>query len=45
MNISDFEMMEPMKYYDNPEPKTATLAVKRQAIIDNISGEYIATEK
>ena len=43
--INDFAMMEPMKYYDNPEPKTATLAAKRQAIIDNISNEYIATEK
>lgn len=45
MTINDFEMMPPMKYYDNPEPKTVTLAAKRQAIIDNTSGEYIATEK
>lgn len=43
--IEDFETLTPMKYYDNPEPKTATLAAKRQAIIDNTSGEYIATEK
>ena len=45
MTINDFAMMTPMKYYDNPEPKTITLAAKRQAIIDNTSGEYIATEK
>ena len=45
MTINDFAMMTPMKYYDNPEPKTVTLAAKRQAIIDNTSGEYIATEK
>ena len=43
--IEDFETLTPMKYYDNPEPKTATLAAKRQAIVDNTSGEYIATEK
>ncbi len=43
--IEDFETLTPMKYYDNPEPKTATLAAKRQAIIDNTSGEYIASEK
>lgn len=43
--IEDFETLAPMKYYDNPEPKTVTLAAKRQAIIDNTSGEYIATEK
>lgn len=43
--IEDFETLTPMKYYDNPEPKTITLAAKRQAIIDNTSGEYIATEK
>lgn len=43
--IEDFETLTPMKYYDNPEPKTVTLAAKRQAIIDNTSGEYIATEK
>lgn len=39
--IEDFETLIPMKYYDNPEPKAA----KRQAIVDNTSGEYIATEK
>lgn len=43
--IEDFETLTPMKYYDNPEPKTDTLAAKRQAIADNTSGEYIATEK
>lgn len=43
--INDFTMMTPMKYYDNPEPKTATLAAKKQAIVDNTSGEYIASEK
>lgn len=43
--IEDFETLTPMKYYDNPEPKTVTLAAKKQAIIDNTSGEYIATEK
>ena len=43
--IEDFETLTPMKYYDNPERKTATLAAKRQAIVDNTSSEYIATEK
>lgn len=45
MKIEDFAMMEPMKYYDNPEPKTATLQQKRQDIINNKNNEYIATVK
>ena len=43
--IEDFAMMEPMKYYDNPEPKTATLQQKRQDIINNKNNEYIASVK
>lgn len=43
--INDFEMMEPMKYYDNPEPKTSGLIQKRQNMIDNKDDLYIATEK
>lgn len=43
--IEDFKTLAPMKYYDNPEPKTDTFAAKRQAIVDNTSGEYIATKK
>lgn len=34
-----------MKYYDNPEPKTDTLKKKRQDMLDNKDGLYIATEK
>lgn len=45
MKIEDFAMIEPMKYYDNPEPKTATLAQKRLDIINNKNNEYIATVK
>lgn len=43
--INDFAMMEPMRYYDNPEPKTASLQKKRQDIIDNVKRDYIATVK
>jgi len=43
--IDDFALMEPMKYYDNPEPKTATLQQKRQDIINNKGNEYIASVK
>jgi len=43
--INDFALMEPMKYYDNPEPKTVTLQQKRQDIIDNKGNEYIASVK
>lgn len=45
MTINDFAMLEPMKYYDNPEPKTATLRQKRQDILDNKNNAYIATVK
>ena len=45
MTINDFEMMTPMKYYDNPEPKTDTLKQKRQNMIDNKDNLYIASEK
>lgn len=43
--INDFEMIEPMRYYDNPAPKTATLAAKRQDMIDNKDNLYIASRK
>ena len=43
--IEDFEALTPMKYYDNPEPKTNTLKQKRQDMIDNKDNLYIATEK
>lgn len=43
--IEDFVMMTPMRYYDNPEPKTPSAAQKRQDMIDNKDNEYIATEK
>lgn len=43
--IEDFETLTPMKYYDNPEPKTDTLKQKRQDIIDNKDNLYIASEK
>ena len=43
--IEDFAMMEPMRYYDNPEPKTATLQQKRQDIIDNKGNAYVASTK
>ena len=43
--INDFALMEPMKYYDNSEPKTATLQQKRQDNIDNKDNAYIATVK
>lgn len=45
MTINDFAMLEPMKYYDNPEPKTVTLQQKRQDILDNKDNAYIATVK
>ena len=45
MTINDFAMMTPMKYYDNPEPKTDTLKQKRQDMIDNKNNLYIASEK
>lgn len=40
-NIDDFPMMTPMKYYNNEDASN----VKRQAMINNKNGEYIATEK
>ena len=43
--IEYFETLTPMKYYDNPEPKTDTLKQKRQDMIDNKDNLYIATEK
>lgn len=39
--IDDFPMMTPMKYYNNED----TSNTKRQAMIDNKDGEYIATKK
>lgn len=43
--IEDFIMMTPMRYYDNPEPKTPSAAQKRQDMIDNKDNNYIASEK
>lgn len=43
--IEDFAMMEPMRYYDNPEPTTPSAIQKRQDMIDNKDNKYIATEK
>ena len=40
-NIDDFPMMTPMKYYNNEDTSNA----KRQDMINNKNGEYIATEK
>lgn len=46
MEINDFKTMSPMKYYDNPEPKTASAAQKRLSIIaGDLSKKYIATRK
>ena len=45
MKIEDFAMMEPMRYYDNPEPKTASLRQKRQDIINNKDNLYVASTK
>ena len=39
--IEDFAMLPPMKYYNNEDTSNA----KRQDMIDNKNGEYIATEK
>ena len=39
--IDDFPMMTPMKYYNNEDTSNA----KRQEMIDNTDGEYIATKK
>lgn len=39
--IDDFPMLTPMKYYSNEDTSNA----KRQAMIDNKDGEYIATKK
>ena len=43
--IEDFIMMTPMRYYDNPEPKTPSAAQKRQDMINNKDNNYIASEK
>lgn len=40
-NIKEFYDMEPMKYYNNEDETNK----KRQAMIDNDSGQYIATRK
>lgn len=39
--IDDFPMLTPMRYYNNEDVNS----VKRQAMIDNKDGEYIATKK
>lgn len=43
--IEDFAMLEPMRYYDNPEPTTPSAIQKRQDMIDNKDNKYIASEK
>jgi ATP-dependent DNA ligase len=44
--INYFKTMEPMKYYDNPEPKTGGAKKKREEIIcGSESKKYIATRK
>ena len=35
MTPEKFEMMEPMKYYDNPEPTTPSAIQKRDDMISN----------
>jgi ATP-dependent DNA ligase len=46
MEIKDFAMMTPMKYYDNPEPAQGTSAFdKRLEMIENVDGSRIATVK
>ncbi len=39
--INDFEMMTPMRYYNNEDQNNA----KRQAMIENEDNQYIATKK
>lgn len=44
--INDFAEMEPMRYYDNPMPKTASAIAKRESIVGgDLSKDYIATRK
>lgn len=43
--INDFAMLEPMKYYDNPEPSTAGAIQRRLDMVENKDGAYIASEK
>lgn len=46
MEINDFAMMVPMKYYDNPEPAVGTSAFdKRLEMIENADESRIATVK
>lgn len=45
MQITDFESMAPMKYYDNAEPTAASAIQKRQDIIDNKDNLYVASVK
>lgn len=46
MQINDFATMEPMKYYDNPNPKTQSAQQKRLDIIEGkLSVNYIGTRK
>lgn len=45
MTINDFKNIPPMKYYDNPEPDTASAIQKRNDMLDNKNGQFIATEK
>lgn len=43
--INDFANLPPMKYYDNPDPKTESAKQKRSDILLNVDNKYIATEK
>lgn len=46
MNINDFKMMAPMKYYNPVMPKIGTSAYdKRIDMINNKNNEYVATTK
>lgn len=45
MTPEKFEMMDPMRYYDNPEPNTPSAIQKRDDMISNKDGLYIASEK
>lgn len=45
MVIDDFEMLAPMKYYDNTSPASDNLKQKRLNIINNQDNAYVATKK
>ena len=43
--VHKFEIMEPMKYYDNANPSTDGAKKKRAEIIGNKDHKYIASKK